>query len=70
MGAPSTNAINAPHIIASGIHRTALWLCIDINGLNSLKKIFKFNPRYSKIDLIVRDSIAWEKFIKNNKFIQ
>jgi UDP-glucose 4-epimerase len=43
---------------------------VAIANIKKLKKIFKFNPKYSKIDLIVRDSIAWEKYIKNNKFVK
>lgn len=43
---------------------------IAIADVNKLKKLFKFDLRYSKLSMMVKDSIAWEKYMKNNKFVK
>jgi UDP-glucose 4-epimerase len=43
---------------------------IAIANIDKLKKFLKFNLRYSKLSMMVKDSIAWEKYIKKNKFVK
>lgn len=41
---------------------------IAVANINRLKRKFKFNAKYSKLNIMIKDSIAWEKYLKNKKF--
>jgi UDP-glucose 4-epimerase len=41
---------------------------IAVANIDKLKKKIRFNLKYSKLNVMINDSIAWEKHLKNKKF--